>query len=97
MPLFPGAHFLAAHSRAAHFGLNVSRLRTRGHSGGRRHPHRHYVVVRLLGLQLADLRIRNGLPFIGFDSCLTLRKTATERVEEASSRTTARAWTAAGG
>src|SRR6266403_1436197 len=54
--------------------LNVSGLRTRGHSGGRRHPHRHYVVVGLLRLQLADLRIRNGLPFIGFDSCLTLRK-----------------------
>src|SRR5882762_6645789 len=54
--------------------LNVSGLRTRGHSGGRRHPHRHYVVVGLLGLQLADLRIRNWLPFIGFDSCLTLRK-----------------------
>src|SRR5882762_7245177 len=55
-------------------GLNVSRLRTRGRSGWRRHPHRHYVVVWLLGLHLADLRIRNGLPFIGFDSCLTLRK-----------------------
>src|SRR6266403_614524 len=54
--------------------LHVSGLWARGHSGGRRHPHRHYVVVGLLGLQLADLCIRNGLPFIGFDSCLTLRK-----------------------
>src|SRR6266478_160685 len=54
--------------------LHVSRLRTRSHSGRRRHPHRHYVVVWLLGLQLADLGIRNGLPFVGLDGCLTLRK-----------------------
>src|SRR6267378_3783730 len=54
--------------------LHVSGLWARGHSGWRRHPHRHYVVVGLLRLQLADLRIRNWLPFIGFDSCLTLRK-----------------------
>jgi len=54
--------------------LNISRLRTRGHFRRRSDTHWSHIGAWLLGLQLAGLRDRNGLPFIGLDGRLPLRK-----------------------